>query len=155
MPLDRNTFSSTRAPWSSSLFGSSVGVDLSSARDLAATPEASVQFEDLHNHLVAQSVQVFVTSFLLRCLRANIEHMQSVDSADIATLDVRRVLPPYRHSKRPLLVDFEGTIWTRDMDTIARNGHARDLKNQVWLLSGLTESMLDVVAEKAPKIGIV
>lgn len=112
----------------------------------------------------------------MRCLRANIEHMQSVDSADIATLDVGRVLPRYRHSqKRLLLVDFEGTIWTRDMGTIARNAGAtgtpefeppeeairllnrlaEDPKNQVWLLSGLTKGMLDVVSEKAPKLGIV
>ena len=102
--------------------------------------------------------------------------MQSVDSADIATLDVGRVLPRYRHSqKRLLLVDFEGTIWTRDMGTIARNAGAagtrefeppeeairllnrlaEDPKNQVWLLSGLTKGMLDVVSEKAPKLGIV
>ena len=94
----------------------------------------------------------------------------------IATLDVARILPRYRHSqKRLLLFDFEGTIWTRDMGTIARNAGATgspefeapeeairllnrladDPKNQVWVLSGLTKKMLDVVSEKAPAIGLV
>ncbi|TBU43087.1 glycosyltransferase family 20-domain-containing protein, partial [Dichomitus squalens] len=138
--------------------------------------EATSRWEDLHNHVVTQSAQAFVTSFLVRCLRSNIEHMQSVDPADIATFDVARVLPRYRHSqKRLLLFDFEGTIWTRDIITIARNAGAtgtpefeapeeaikllnrlaEDPRNQVWLLSGLTKKMLDVVAEKAPTIGIV
>ena len=40
----------------------------------------------------------------------------------IATLDVARILPRYRHSqKRLLLIDFEGTTWQRDIRTIARN----------------------------------
>ena len=97
----------------------------------------------------------------------------------IATLDVARVLPRYRHSQRRLLlIDFEGTIWQRDIRTIARNAGvlagarrefvppeeairllnklAEDPRNQVWLLSGLpVKGMLDVVAEKAPGIGIV
>ncbi|KAI0742614.1 glycosyltransferase family 20-domain-containing protein [Daedaleopsis nitida] len=139
--------------------------------------EASSRWEDLHNHVVTQSAQAFVTSFLVRCLRSNIEHMQSADSADIATLDVARILPRYRHSqKRLLLIDFEGTIWQRDIRTIARNAGvggsqnfevpedvlrllgrlADDPKNQVWLLSGLpTKGMLDIVAEKVPSIGII
>ena len=105
--------------------------------------------------------------------------MQSADSADIALLDVTRILPRYRHSqKRLLLVDFEGTVWQRDIRTIARNAGvgvggspdfeapeevvrlltrlAEDPKNEVWLLSGLpTKGILDVVAEKVPNIGIV
>ena len=102
--------------------------------------------------------------------------MQAVDPADIAMFDVARVLPRYRHSqKRLLLFDFEGTIWTRDITTIARNSGAtgapefeppeeairllnrlaEDQRNQVWLLSGLTKKMLDVVSEKAPAIGLV
>ena len=105
--------------------------------------------------------------------------MQAVDPADIATFDVARVLPRYRHSqKRLLLFDFEGTIWQRDIRTIARNAGmlpgekrefsppedalrllnklAEDPRNQVWLLSGLpVKGMLDVVAEKSPAIGIM
>lgn len=135
--------------------------------------------QDLHNHVATQSAQAFVTSFLVRCLRSNIEHMQSADSADIAPLDVARILPRYRHSqKRLLLIDFEGTIWQRDIRTIARaagvsaggspdfdppkeilnllNRLVDDPKNQVWLLSGLpTKGILDVVGEKVPSIGIV
>ena len=35
------------------------------------------------------------------------------------------------------------------------NKLADDPRNQVWVLSGLTKKMLDVVAEKAPKLGFV
>ena len=98
------------------------------------------------------------------------------DSNSVAELDVSRVLPRYKHSQtRLLLIDFEGTIWTRDIITIARNSGAtgapefeppeeairllnrlaEDQRNQVWLLSGLTKKMLDVVSEKAPAIGLV
>ena len=135
--------------------------------------------QDLHNHVVTQSAQAFVTSFLVRCLRSNIEHTQNAETITVATLDVARILPRYRHTqKRLLLIDFEGTIWQRDITTIARNTGvlagskrefvppeevirllnrlAEDPKNQVWLLSGLpVKGMLDVVAEKAPTIGIV
>ncbi|EPS95484.1 hypothetical protein FOMPIDRAFT_141689 [Fomitopsis schrenkii] len=131
--------------------------------------EATSRWEDLHNHVVTQSAQAFVTSFLVRCLRANIEHLQS-DAAEVASLDVSLLLPRYRHSaKRLLLVDFEGTMWIRDMRKLGRaefnppkeaidvlNKLAEDPKNEVWLLSGLpVKGMLDVVAEMAPKIGVV
>ena len=120
-----------------------------------------------------------MTSFLVRCLRSNIEHTQNAETMSIATLDVARILPRYRHSqKRLLLLDFEGTIWQRDIRTIARNAGmlpgekrefsppedalrllnklAEDPRNQVWLLSGLpVKGMLDVIAEKSPAIGIM
>ncbi|KAL1937908.1 hypothetical protein VTO73DRAFT_12658 [Trametes versicolor] len=138
--------------------------------------EATSRWEDLHNHVVTQTAQAFVTSFLVRCLRSNLEHMQS-DSISVAALDVSRVLPRYRHSqKRLLLIDFEGTLWERDMRTIARNAGVRespsfeppkaaidvlnklaeDPRNEVWLLSGLpVKGSLEIVAEKAPHVGIV
>ncbi|KZT69420.1 glycosyltransferase family 20 protein [Daedalea quercina L-15889] len=131
--------------------------------------EATSRWEDLHNHVVTQSAQAFVTSFLVRCLRANIDHLQG-DAAEVASLDVSLLLPRYRHStKRLLLIDFEGTMWTRDMRKLSRaefnppkeaievlNRLAEDPKNEVWLLSGLpVKGMLDIVAEMAPKIGIV
>ncbi|OSD03743.1 glycosyltransferase family 20 protein [Trametes coccinea BRFM310] len=138
--------------------------------------EATSRWEDLHNHVVTQTAQAFVTSFLVRCLRSNLEHMQS-DTNTVAELDINRVLPRYRHSqKRLLLIDFEGTLWQRDMKTIARNAGvggspsfeppqeaiavlnklAEDHKNEVWLLSGLpTKGSLEIVAEKAPRVGIV
>ncbi|KAH9916264.1 glycosyltransferase family 20-domain-containing protein [Epithele typhae] len=140
--------------------------------------EATSRWEDLHNHVATQSAQAFVTSFLVRCLRANIDHTQNAETQTVATLDANRILPRYRHSqKRLMLVDFEGTIWQRDIGTIAINagvaagGHkefeppeetmkllgrlADDPRNQVWLLSGLPRDVLDVVVEKAPTIGII
>ena len=127
--------------------------------------------QDLHGHVVTQSAQAFVTSFLVRCLRSNIEHMQSADSADIATLDVSRILPRYRHSqKRLLLIDFEGTIWQRDPAKLALRGEfdppkeaidalnklTEDPKNDVWLLSGLqVKGALERIATAAPKISLV
>ncbi|KAH9915312.1 glycosyltransferase family 20-domain-containing protein [Fomitopsis serialis] len=131
--------------------------------------EATSRWEDLHNHVVTQSAQAFVTSFLVRCLRANIEHLQG-DAAEVASLDVSLLVPRYRHSeKRLLLIDFEGTMWIRDMRRLGRaefnppkeaidvlNRLAEDPRNEVWLLSGLpVKGMLDIVAEMVPKIGIV
>ncbi|KAH9856277.1 glycosyltransferase family 20-domain-containing protein [Lenzites betulinus] len=138
--------------------------------------EATSRWEDLHGHVVTQTAQAFVTSFLVRCLRSNLEHMQS-DTISVAALDVARVLPRYRHSqKRLFLIDFEGTLWERDIRTIARNAGvggspsfeppkeaidvlnklADDPRNEVWLLSGLpVKGSLEIVAEKAPNVGIV
>ena len=132
--------------------------------------ECVSRWEDLHNHVVTQSAQAFVTSFLIRCLRSNLEHQ--VDSLTVDDLDVSLVLPRYRHSqKRLLLVDFEGTMWTRDFRTLALNGGkfeppqdalkvlaklAEDPKNEVWLLSGLkVKGALEEVGKVVPKIGIV
>ncbi len=119
---------------------------------------------------MTQSAQAFVTSFLVRCLRANIEHLQS-DALPVAQLDVARVLPRYRHSAtRLLLIDFDGTLWVRDPAVLATKGVfdppqeaidllkrlADDPRNEVWLLSGLqVKGALEKVAEAAPKIGIV
>lgn len=126
--------------------------------------------QDLHNHVVTQSAQAFTTSFLVRCLRANIEHMQS-DSLTVAELDLSRLIPRYKHSQsRLLLVDFEGTLWIRDPAALALRGEfdppeeaikalnalAEDPKNEVWLLSGLqVKGALEKVAALAPKVGIV
>ena len=125
--------------------------------------------QDLHSHVVTQSAQAFVTSFLVRCLRANIEHLQS-DSLPVAQLDVSRVIPRYRHSQtRLLLIDFEGTLWIRDPLALVKgvfdppketinvlNRLAEDPRNEVWLLSGLqVKGALEKIAEAAPKIGIV
>lgn len=84
----------------------------------------------------------------------------------------------YKHSqKRLLLVDFEGTLWSRDLtkkavlDLSAQGAAlpeaaekavvvlgklAEDRRNEVWLLSGLqVRGVLEAVAEKVPKVGIV
>ncbi|KAI0370930.1 hypothetical protein BV20DRAFT_966016 [Pilatotrama ljubarskyi] len=138
--------------------------------------EATSRWEDLHNHVVTQTAQAFVTSFLVRCLRSNLEHTES-DAVSVNALDVTRILPKYRHSqKRLILVDFEGTLWQRDIKTIARNAGvvsspafdppqdaldvlsklSEDPRNEVWLLSGLPiKGSLEIVAEKAPHVGIV
>ena len=126
--------------------------------------------QDLHNHVITQSAQAFVTSFLVRCLRANIEHMQN-DTKAVAELDVARVLPRYKHSQtRLLLIDFEGTLWLRDPAALALRGEfdapqeaidalnklAEDPRNEVWLLSGLqVKGALEKIAAVTPKIGIV
>ncbi|TFY74670.1 hypothetical protein EWM64_g9341, partial [Hericium alpestre] len=110
--------------------------------------EALSRWEDLHNHVVTQTAQAFVTSFLTRCLRTNIEHLQG-DSAAVSKLDSAR-----------------GTLWDRDPREQAFNPPdealevlgklAEDKKNEVWLLSGLpVNGALGYVAKKVPKVGLV
>ena len=130
--------------------------------------------QDLHNHVITQTAQAFVTTFLNRCVRAHIDHMQD-DSISVPQLDLSRVLPRYKHSrKRLILVDFEGTLWTRDLSTAGLVGMAKgeyvfpeevvnvlgkladDPRNEVWLLSGLrVDEVLERFKEKVPKVGIV
>jgi trehalose 6-phosphate synthase/phosphatase len=122
----------------------------------------------LHNHVVTQTAQAFVTSFLTRCLRVNIEHHQG--DAQVASLDVALLLPRYRHSQRRLLlIDFEDTLWERNPQR-QREGKgegipteaievvkrlSEDSRNEVWLLSGLPVKTLDDVAKSTPKVGFV
>lgn len=92
--------------------------------------EASIRWEELHNHVITQTAQAFVTTFLNRCIRAHSEHMhdQDAESGDIPMLDVSRVLPKYRYSmKRLIFVDFEGTLWIRDL---SREGLMRMLEDE-------------------------
>ncbi|KAI0053481.1 glycosyltransferase family 20 protein [Auriscalpium vulgare] len=125
--------------------------------------EAFARWEDLHNHVVTQTSQAFVTSFLTRCLRTNIEHLQGDSS--VAYLDLPRLLPRYKHSQRRLiLIDLEDTLWLRHprragappaeaLDVVKRL--AEDSKNEVWLLSGLTVKELEEVSKATPKVGLV
>ncbi|KAF9473941.1 hypothetical protein BDN70DRAFT_924896 [Pholiota conissans] len=145
--------------------------------------EAKSRWEDLHNHVTTQTAQAFVTSFLNRCTRANTEHTASLDdlnisSSSIPVLTPAMLVPKYKHSqKRLILVDFEGTLWSRDLtkkavlelsepgarlpEAAARamavlGKLAEDRRNEVWLLSGLqVRGVLDAVAEMVPKVGIV
>ena len=130
--------------------------------------------QDLHNHVITQTAQAFVTSFLNRCVRAHIDHMQD-DSISVPPLELSRVLPRYKHSrKRLILVDFEGTLWIRDLSRAGLVGMAKgeyafpeevvnvlkklaeDSRNEVWLLSGLRiDGVLERFREKVPKVGIV
>ena len=75
--------------------------------------EALSRWEDLHNHVITQTAQAFVTSFLSRCVRAHLEHIQP-DVEDVTVLDAHRVVPRYKHSsKRMLFIDLEGTLYKR------------------------------------------
>lgn len=136
--------------------------------------EAQTRWRDLHSHVVTQTAQAFVTSFLTRCLRVHLEHQHQVDTADnegnralVPALDVAKVIPRYRHSqKRLILVDFEATLWIRDIQPQMKynpppealeilRALARNEKNDVWLLSGLAiTDYLDRVAKDVPNIGI-
>ncbi|KAH7905019.1 glycosyltransferase family 20-domain-containing protein, partial [Hygrophoropsis aurantiaca] len=134
--------------------------------------EAHSRWVDLHNHVVTQTAQTFVTSFLTRCVRAHTEHMSHVraqaEHALPPPLDPARLLPRYKHStKRLLLFDFEGALWQRDMsraglqrppqhvlDLLRR--FAADRRNEVWLLSGLpVRGVMERVAEACPGVGVV
>ena len=97
------------------------------------------------------------------------------DSISVPVLDLSRVLPRYKHSrKRLILVDFEGTLWIRDLSRAGLVGMAKgeyvfpeeaanvlgkladDSRNEVWLLSGLrVDGVLERFREKVPKVGIV
>lgn len=143
--------------------------------------EARSRWEDLHNHVTTQTAQAFVTTFLNRCVRSNAEHTASLmdDSSGggvslsvtgqaIPHLGSQMLISKFKHSsKRLILVDFEGTLWRRDLtkngliemskltesletsnvegklpneveDTIEVIGKlAENWKNEVWLLSGL------------------
>ncbi|KAG0698556.1 glycosyltransferase family 20 protein [Suillus ampliporus] len=132
--------------------------------------EASSRWEDLHNHVVTQTAQTFVTSFLTRCLRANTEHTTQTDLNSVPILNTTLLLPRYKHSPRRLLLfDFEGTLWRRDMtrtgllapftppESVVEllNKFSANKRNEVWLLSGLPVKSLEQVAAKVPSVGIV
>lgn len=55
-------------------------------------------------------------TFLNRTLRAHAEDLAPNAEVQVPTMDLGRVLPRYRHSrKRLILVDLEGTVWRRDL----------------------------------------
>ena len=97
------------------------------------------------------------------------------DSISVPPFEVSRILPRYKHSrKRLILVDFEDTLWSRDLsraglvamaqgdyifpeDAVSVLGKlAEDVRNEVWLLSGLrVDGILQRIKDKVPKVGIV
>ncbi|KAF8636145.1 hypothetical protein AX17_003758 [Amanita inopinata Kibby_2008] len=136
--------------------------------------QMKARWEELHSHVITQTAQTFVTSFLTRCVRAHTEHLLH-DLSDVPVFDVSLLLSRWKHStRRMVLVDFEGTAWKRDL---TREGLAKVMRgeaefpkvaldilrsltenkqNEVWLLSGLQiKGVLDRVAEEVPKLGIV
>jgi len=122
----------------------------------------------LNNHVVTQTAQAFVTSFLTRCLRTSIEHQQG--DVLVASLDLALILPRYRHSQRRLLlIDVEDTLWQRHPRSEQKGQCQRipqeaievvkrlseNSKNEVWLLSGLPVKALEEAAKEVPRIGFV
>jgi hypothetical protein len=124
--------------------------------------DTSVQ-QDLHNHVITQTAQAFVTSFLTCCLGAHTEHIQG-DQTDDPLLDISCILPRYKHSQRCLiLVDFEGTLAARLLCNAFASG--RHNGQCAWYpplhrpfsdISGfmvdaleLVDSVLDVVCKEA------
>lgn len=93
--------------------------------------EARSRWEDLHNHVTTQTAQAFVTMFLNRVVRSNVEHGRVHGSSfGVATgkagegegghvvphLSPQLLISKYKHSQRRLiLVDLEGTLWRRDL----------------------------------------
>ena len=152
------------------------------------TPEESKsRWDDLHNHVITQTAQNFVTTFLSRTLRSHIAHLASIsqsttDPSSVPVLDMPRLVPRYKHSsKRLILIDFEGTLWRRDLShegiakTLRNESEwneddadwpresvevlktlSEDRRNEVWVLSGLPRTgVLGKLAKVVPKVGIV
>lgn len=124
-----------------------------------------VHAQDLHRHVVTQTAQAFVSSFLTRCVRVNLEHQQR-DPSSTPSLDVDSILPRYKYSSvRLILLDLEDTLWVRVHPRHAFEPPAEavailrklgdDPRNRVWLLSGLPRGALDKVARVVPSIGLV
>ena len=121
---------------------------------------------------MTQTAQSFVMTFLSRCLRASAEQARKDLMSSATPLDLTLLLPRYKHSrKRLILVDFEGTLWQRDISKKGLlqspfspprealevlNRLAEDGRNDVWLLSGLAvKGKMEVVAEMVPDVGTV
>ena len=124
--------------------------------------EAQSRWEDLHNHVTTQTAQAFVTTFLNRTIRSNTEHTASLDDPSslavtqpVPRLGPQLLLSKYKHSMRRLiLVDFEGTLWRRDL---TKNGLMEMVRMGVIVLDDKGEKNLpdlpNVVEEAAEVLG--
>jgi trehalose 6-phosphate synthase complex regulatory subunit len=124
--------------------------------------------QDLHNHVITQTGQAFVSTFLNRCIRVYNEHQRGSTTLSIPVFALEQILPRYRHSnRRLLLLDYEDTLWLRQahervsaheppVDVVdLLKALASDEKNAVWLLSGLPiDGALTKIAENVPELGI-
>ncbi|KAI6096220.1 glycosyltransferase family 20-domain-containing protein [Pisolithus sp. B1] len=83
--------------------------------------EAASRWQDPHYHVVTQTAQAFVTSFLSRCLRAHTEHASlSIDPPLVPPLDLPHPIPKYGPFTTCLVfVDLEGCLCVRDMSKSA------------------------------------
>ncbi|KAG8894560.1 hypothetical protein FRB99_001137, partial [Tulasnella sp. 403] len=131
--------------------------------------EATSRWQDLHKHVVSQTAQAFVTSFLTRLQRAHAEHTQR-PWASIPTLPTSSILTAYKSSKKRLLLfGIEGVLVFQDPKITRDQGFsmpddvvellrklAEDERNVVYLLSGLpVAGALDKVAKALPQVGLI
>lgn len=74
---------------------------------LTMNDEALSHWEDLHNLVVTQTAQAFVTLFLTRCIHANTRHTAQMDLSIVPAVDMVRLLSWFKYSpKRRLLLHF-------------------------------------------------
>ncbi|KAJ3970266.1 glycosyltransferase family 20 protein [Lentinula raphanica] len=165
-------------PWDARGTADAINTALNMPKD-----EARTRWEELHNHVVAQTAQAFVANFLTRCLRANGEHIFHKDAeraGAVRVLDENVILDRWRsrkHGKNLILVDWEGTLVgdylsagapgatpEREIQkeeefktaiSVLKKLVARE-ENEVWLLSGLPIELSERISrEVGGRIGIV
>ncbi|KAG9012855.1 hypothetical protein FRB94_005001 [Tulasnella sp. JGI-2019a] len=131
--------------------------------------EATTRWEDLHKHVITQTAQAFITTFLKRTKRAHEERTQRPFSSipPFIASDNRQ---GYKDAKRRLfLLAIENTLVTQDPKLMRDSGFnmpeevirvlaklSEDEKNSVYLLSGLpVQGALDKVADALPNVGLI
>ncbi|KAG9043488.1 hypothetical protein FS837_009481 [Tulasnella sp. UAMH 9824] len=135
--------------------------------------EATTRWNDLHKHVISQTAQAFVTSFLTRTVRAHAEHTQK-------PVEKIAVLPPLtgdsevlqefqKSKKRLILIGVENTLvqhdpkTTRDLDFYLPDDAlellkklSEDERNVVYLLSSRPVSgALEKIVDTLPNVGFV
>ncbi|KIO24184.1 glycosyltransferase family 20 protein [Tulasnella calospora MUT 4182] len=135
--------------------------------------EAASRWNDLHNHIISQTAQAFVTSFLNRTLRAHAEHTQRPFDT-IPTLppltDESDIIQELRNSKKRLiLLGVENTLFQHDPKTTRDLSFSvpqdvlnllqklsEDERNVIYLLSSRpVAGALEKVSDALPYVGIV
>ncbi|KAG1717983.1 hypothetical protein EDB19DRAFT_2031824 [Suillus lakei] len=88
--------------------------------------EALSKLEDLHNHVVTQTAQTFVTSFLSRCLRAHTEHTTRTDLNSVPVLNTTlpSPSPPARFRRHALAPRHVSRCTPRAVRAPRRSGGA-------------------------------
>ncbi|KAG8963789.1 hypothetical protein FRC03_002549 [Tulasnella sp. 419] len=132
--------------------------------------EAASRWNDLHSHVINQTAQAFVTSFLTRTKQAHEEHTQRLHSSIPQLATSKDILPTYRSAKKRLiLLGVESALVVRDPKETRDHGFempekvrklleglSNDERNVVYLLSGLPISgALEKVAAALPNIGLI
>ncbi|KAG8852596.1 hypothetical protein FRB96_008595 [Tulasnella sp. 330] len=132
--------------------------------------EATTRWEDLHKHVITQTAQSFITTFLTRTKRAHDDRTQkpfhSIPRLNVA-LDLK---PAYKAATHRLfLLAIENTLVIQDPKHMRDNGFqlpeevvrvlkelSADEKNVIYLLSGLpVKGALDKVAAALPNVGLI